>query len=79
MESDRNKEYMRAMWGTDCLVTDYHALDNRKVLREIVHDDYEEPNSRLKKQNELHSRFRNDLDYDDWDYGTEPLFESATK
>ena len=27
-------------------------------------------------QNEIHERIRNDEDYDDWEYGTEPLYES---
>jgi len=27
----------------------------------------------LKKQSELHERIRNDQDYDDWEYGTEPI------
>ena len=28
-------------------------------------------------QKELHRRIRNDPDYDDWDYGTEPLPKEA--
>jgi hypothetical protein len=28
----------------------------------------------FKLQNELHERIRNDDDYDDWEYGTEPTF-----
>ena len=27
-------------------------------------------------QNELHEKIRNDDDYDDWEYGAEPLYES---
>ena len=27
-----------------------------------------------KKQNEIHSKIRNDDDYDDWSYGTEPTY-----
>jgi len=28
----------------------------------------------FKTQNELHEKIRNDEDYDDWDYGTEPTY-----
>jgi len=28
------------------------------------------------QQNELHKKIRNDEDYDDWEYGTEPLIGS---
>ena len=28
----------------------------------------------FKKQNEIHSKIRNDDDYDDWGYGTEPTY-----
>jgi hypothetical protein len=28
----------------------------------------------LKKQTELHEKIRNDEDYDDWEYGTEPSY-----
>ncbi|AOV61550.1 hypothetical protein BOW92_gp167 [Synechococcus phage S-WAM1] len=27
-------------------------------------------------QNEIHKKIRNDEDYDDWEYGTEPLIGS---
>jgi hypothetical protein len=48
------------MWGTKKLVTDY-----------------EKPNisrHNLKRQTELHEKIRNDEDYDDWEYGTEPSY-----
>ena len=57
---DRDKDYMYEMWGTKKLVTDY-----------------EKPNisrHNLKKQTELHEKIRNDEDYDDWEYGTEPSY-----
>lgn len=62
------------MWGTDKLVTDYDSLEEKKVLREIVNDDIAPKKHNFKKQNELHSIIRNDEDYDDWEYGTEPLY-----
>ena len=44
MQSDRDKEYMMAMWGTDRLVTDYVYEEKSKFLQEIT--DYDD-----KKQN----------------------------
>ena len=68
---DRNKEYMREMWGTTKLVSDYGSMENR-VLTEVMHDTA--PRHDLKKQTELHEKIRNDEDYDDWSYGTEPTY-----
>jgi len=33
------------------------------------------PAEKLKKQSELHKKIRNDEDYDDWEYGTEPIYD----
>jgi len=84
---DRNSEYMKEMWGTTRLVSDYDGmtpksdfLDNlanhqhQKMLREIANDDLTPKKHDFKTQNELHERIRNDEDYDDWDYGTEPTY-----
>jgi len=56
MISDRDTSYMREMWGTTRLVTDYVRPKKHK----------------LNKQNQLHQKIRNDNDYDDWEYGMEP-------
>ena len=84
---DRDSNYMREMWGTTRLVTDYNGeekmhdfLDNlgnhqhQKMLREIANDDLTPKKHDFKTQNELHEKIRNDEDYDDWDYGTEPYY-----
>ena len=84
---DRNSDYMYQMWGTTKLVTDYYKdekmhdfLDNlgnyqhQKMLREIANDDLTPKKHDFKTQNELHEKIRNDEDYDDWDYGTEPYY-----
>ena len=84
---DRDSNYMREMWGTTRLVTDYYKdekmqdfLDNlgnhqhQKMLREIANDDLTPKKHDFKTQNELHEKIRNDEDYDDWDYGTEPYY-----
>ena len=84
---DRDSNYMREMWGTTRLVTDYNGnekmhdfLDNlgnhqhQKMLREIANDDLTPKKHDFATQNELHEKIRNDDDYDDWDYGTEPTY-----
>ena len=69
---DRNKNYMREMWGTSKLITDYEEPNNKRVIQEIMHDSAAKHD--LKKQSELHEKIRNDEDYDDWEYGTEPTY-----
>ena len=69
---DRDKNYMYQMWGTTHLITDYKKSDSKRIIQEIMHD--YAPVHNLKKQTELHERIRNDEDYDDWDYGTEPTY-----
>ena len=71
--TDRNSEYMHQMWGTNRLVTDYDADVNQKMLREISNDDITPKRHNFEVQNEIHSKIRNDNDYDDWEYGTEPI------
>ena len=73
--SDRNYDYMKSMWGTSKLVTDYSIAEDKKMLREIANDDITPKKHNFEIQNEIHSQIRNDEDYDDWDYGTEPLYE----
>ena len=114
---DRDSNYMKDMWGTTKLITDYNAdeylkkideleskpatfggkeysghytygygffagrvegqkksdfsEENTQFLQEIT--DYES-NHDLKRQTELHEQIRNDDDYDDWSYGTEPTY-----
>ena len=75
---DRNTEYMKQMWGTTKLATDYGSMqkinvyeEKKEFLQEIM--DYEQKHD-LKKQSQLHEKIRNDEDYDDWDYGTEPTY-----
>jgi hypothetical protein len=69
---DRNSNYMREMWGTTRLVTDYVKKPQARVIQEIMHDIA--PKHDFTKQVELHEKIRNDEDYDDWEYGTEPYY-----
>ena len=38
---DRDTEYMRKLWGTESLITDYdNVLDRKKkIIQEIMHDE----------------------------------------
>jgi hypothetical protein len=73
--SDRNAKIMRQMWGTDALITDYGIMEKKKMLREINNDVLVPKKHDFAIQNEIHEKIRNDQDYDDWEYGTEPLYE----
>jgi hypothetical protein len=74
---DRDSNYMREMWGTTRLITDYNDVPSKRVIQEVMHD--LAPKHDLKKQQELHEKIRNDEDYDDWEYGTEPGYGSLWK
>jgi hypothetical protein len=70
---DRSKDYMHQMWGTTKLITDYEVFtEKKKVIQEIMHDDIEKNKFSLSEKS--HEFIRNDNDYDDWDYGTEPIY-----
>ena len=75
---DRDQNYMKESWGTTHLASDYGSMkqvdvykEKRALIQEII--DYEQKHN-LKKQAELHEKIRNDDDYDDWEYGTEPTY-----
>jgi len=72
LPTDRDQNYMREMWGTSRLITDYQPIQKERVIQEVMNDTA--PRHNLKKQTELHEIIRNDEDYDDWDYGTEPTY-----
>jgi len=50
-------------------------FEGKRVLQEIVNDDVKSKKHDFRNQNEIHARIRNDEDYDDWEYGTEPIYE----
>jgi len=72
---DRNEDYMRETWGTTRLITDYWTQPKKKMLREIANDDITPKKHDFHVQNEIHEKIRNDDDYDDWEYGTEPVYD----
>jgi len=64
---------MRETWGTTSLITDYWSKPQGKMLREIANDDLTPKKHDFHVQNDVHEKIRNDDDYDDWEYGTEPI------
>lgn len=71
---DRDQNYMYQMWGTTKLVTDYSTKLDKRTIQEIMHDDVPKNKHFFKEQAEIHQKIRNDEDYDDWEYGTEPVY-----
>jgi len=75
---DKNQNFMRNEWATEYLSSEYgweSQIEKKKMLREISNDDLTPKKHDFAIQNEIHSKIRNDNDYDDWEYGTEPLYE----
>jgi hypothetical protein len=78
LPTDRDQNYMREMWGTTRLITDYWTQPKKeentekRVISEVMHD--KAPKHDLTSQTNLHEKIRNDEDYDDWEYGTEPTY-----
>lgn len=79
---DKDQNFMKNEWGTEFLASEYgweDKIQKQKMLREIANDDITPKKHDFMVQNELHSKIRNDEDYDDWEYGTEPLYESKNR
>ena len=79
---DKDQNFMKNEWGTEFLASEYgweEKIQKQKMLREIANDDITPKKHDFMVQNELHAIIRNDEDYDDWEYGTEPLYESKNR
>jgi hypothetical protein len=70
---DRDPNFMQEVWGKPNYISDYWNAPQKKMLREIKNDDLTPKKHDFQIQNEIHEKIRNDNDYDDWDYGTEPI------
>ena len=76
---DKDQNFMKNQWGTEFLASEYgweEKIDKQKMLREIANDELTPKKHDFFHQNEIHAKIQNDNDYDDWEYGTEPLYES---
>lgn len=74
---DKDINYMKENWGTEFLASEYgweKRVETQKMLREIAHDELTPKKHDFLVQRELHAKIRNDDDYDDWEYGTEPVY-----
>jgi hypothetical protein len=68
---------VKEMWETAKFLIDDESKSEKRIIQEIMNDSA--PKHDLKKQTELHEKIRNDEDYDDWSYGTEPTYGSSWK
>lgn len=71
IQSDKKANQIYEMWKT----TDSEVPISKQMLREIGNDEIVPRKHNFVIQNEIHERIRNDQDYDDWEYGTEPIWE----
>jgi len=76
---DRDVNYMKTMFGTTKLVTDYEASrpDFMRLAREGIQK-YKDSlvslaSEDLSNSSDMAGSLRNSDDYDDWEYGTEPI------
>lgn len=67
--SDRNPQYMKEMWGTNRLVTDYVTNDKQevKLIQEIVYDSA----NKVKKTEDLYEN----MEENEFEYGIEPTYK----
>jgi hypothetical protein len=70
--TDRDVNYMKEMWGTTSLITDYSPEKPKKqktnLLREIVTDEFAE------KTTEVQSEIYEPTEDSSWTYGIEPKY-----
>ena len=73
---NKDENFMKNEWGTQFLSSEYGwetKIERQKMLREISNDDLTPKKHNFVVQKEIHEKIRNDNDYDDWEYGTEPI------
>jgi hypothetical protein len=63
--TDRDSNYMKSMWGTTKLITDY---DSPNVLQEVMYDP-------ANKANHMKQELYEDFDENDFEYGVEPTYK----
>lgn len=74
---DKDENFMKNEWGTQYLSSEYgweDKINQKRVLQEFINSDFDEKKHNFSHQNILHEKIRNDNDYDDWEYGTEPQY-----
>ena len=63
--TDRDVNYMKKMWGTNRLITDY---ESPKVLQEVMYD----PANKVKSEKQ---DLFEDYDENEFEYGLEPTYK----
>jgi hypothetical protein len=74
-EKVQNLENYEYVEDPDYLRQGFYIDKDENLLREVVGDHVHD----LKRQTVLHEEIRNDEDYDDWEYGTEPSYGKPNK
>lgn len=64
-KTDRDSNYMKEMWGTTKLITDY---DSQKVLQEVMYD----PANKVKTDK---TDLYENVDENEFEYGVEPSYK----
>lgn len=64
--TDRDSQYMREMWGTTHLITDY--LNDKRVLQEVMFDP-----ANKNKENKV--ELTETTDENEFEYGIEPTYK----
>ena len=64
---EKNNDNMYSLWSNE-------VKEEKKVIQEIMHDEIQKNKHILSEVK--HKKIRNDEDYDDWTYGTEPTYGS---
>lgn len=63
--TDRDSQYMKEMWGTTRLITDYPS--DKRVLQEVMYDP-----ANKNKENKV--ELTETMDENDFEYGVEPTY-----
>ena len=74
---NNNLNNLYDIWYSASEIKNINENSQKRVIQEIMHDIA--PKHDFKKQVELHEKIRNDEDYDDWGYGTEPNYGLSWK
>lgn len=64
--TDRDSQYMKEMWGTTSLITDYRS--DKRVLQEVMYDP-------ANKNTETKVELTETMDENDFEYGIEPAYK----
>lgn len=70
------QKLMHDLWKTKNSAPNQDSSD---LIQEVMHDELLMKTKKFDSANDLHEKIRNDEDYDDWEYGTEPIYGKCNK